>query len=82
MTMRQRGWTPSADRAHRPAGAAPSDTMQIVVDSPSFTRLPLAGVPPAPSTHHPDACRPRHAGAACVHPGSLTSDVVPLEVTT
>lgn len=83
MMMRQRGWIPSADRAHRPADIALLDTMHIVVDIPLVIRFPaLAAHHSATLARRARALRPAIAGAVCARPGSLTSDVVSLEVTT
>jgi hypothetical protein len=82
MTMRQRGLTPSDDRAHRPADCAPLDTIQIVVDAPDFILFPIPADPPAPRARRADKLLPHFTGAMPGRPGSLTSDVVSLEVPT
>ena len=80
--MRQRGWIPSADRAHKPAGIAPPDTMQIAVDSTVVT-LALFAIPHGRATTVRQGPSFAHStGALHAWPGSFTSDVVSLEVTT
>jgi len=82
MTMRQRGWIPSDDRAHRPADIAPLDTTQVVVDAPAFILFPTAADQPASLARPADNPLSHFTGAEPRRPGSLTSDVVSLEVTT
>ena len=85
MTMRQRGWIPSADRAHRPADAACFDTMRVVVDTLEVNLDPAPAVahdPPIAPARRSRATSPHITGAMHACPGSFTSDVVSLEVTT
>jgi len=82
MTMRQRGLIPSDDRAQGPADIAPLDTMQIVVDAPDFILFPNAADQPASPARPADILLSHFTGAEPRRPGSLTSDVVSLEVTT
>ena len=82
MTMRQRGWIPSDDRAHRPAETAPLDTTEFVVDAPGFIFFPTSADQPASPARPADNLLSHFTGASPRRPGSLTSDVVSLEVTT
>ncbi len=84
MTMRQRGWIPSADRAHRPADVAFLDTMQVAVDTPLVNPAfaAIGRVQAAPGAQQGTASRSHSTGAVHACPGSFTSDVVSLEVTT